>query len=162
MNSTNLPIYKNTQIELEHIQLELRNGRAQHLRHFVDQYYCYKHGHVKKTGTAHWESILWTTNVSRDARSIGDRKQVVKEHVVPLKVIREMLIELSRTGKATLEGIAIVLDENVRFATISKDEDRILRKHGLSSKMPEGFHKTGHELCGDLFARYKFVGIVME
>lgn len=29
---------KNAQIELEHILLELRNGLAQHLRHFVDQF----------------------------------------------------------------------------------------------------------------------------
>jgi len=158
---TKLPSDANAQIELEHIQIELRNGRSQHFRHFVDQYYCYKHGHVKSTGAAHWESIVWKGSVSRDARRLGDRKLVVKEHVVPLKVVREMLIDLSRTGKVTLEGIAL-LDANVRFATISKDEDRILRSNGLASKMPEGFYTLGHEWCGDLFARYKFVGIAME
>lgn len=162
MNCTDSLINANARIELEHIQLELRNGRAQHFRSFIDQYYCYVHGHVNKTGSAHWESIVWTGSVSRHARSLGDRKLVVKEHVVPLRVIREMLIALSIDGAVTLEGIASVLDANVRFATISKEEDKALRQHGLSSKMPEHFYMAGHELCGDLFARYKAAGIVME
>lgn len=162
MNSTNFTGDSNARIELEHIQLELKNGRTQHLRHFVDQYYCYKNGHIKSTGVADWESIVWKGFVSLDARRLGDRKLVVKEHVVPLRVIREMLIELSPTGIATLEGIAAVLDDNVRFATISKDEDKILREHKLTSKMPKDFYTLGHEWCGDLFARYKFAGIVME
>ena len=61
-----------------------------------------------------------------------------------------------------LEDIAKVLDENVIFGTIAKEEDRILRRHGLTSKMPEGFRTPGHVLCGDLLARYKFAGIEME
>lgn len=162
MNSVYSPNFTNARIELEHIQLELRNGRAQHLRSFIDQYYCYKNGHVKRTGTAHWESIVWKGNVSREARRLGDRKLVVKEHVVPLLVIREMLINVSRAGNPTIEEIAKVLDENVIFGTIAKEEDRILRRHGLTSKMPEGFRTPGHVLCGDLLARYKFAGIEME
>ena len=42
----------NEKIELKHVLLELISNRGQHLRHFVDQYFCYKHGYVKRTGTA--------------------------------------------------------------------------------------------------------------
>jgi len=161
-NPVESPNLKNALIELQHIHLELSNGRAQHLRHFVDQYYCYKNNHVKRTGAAHWESVVWKGNVSREARRLGDRKLVVKEHAVPLRVIRQLLVELSRDGDVTIERIARVLDENVVFATISKDEDRLLRSHGLTSKMPEGFRTPGHVLFGDRLARYKFSGIEME
>lgn len=153
---------KNARIELEHIELELKHGRAQHIRHFVDQYFCYKNGHVKRTGMANWESVVWKTNVSREARILGDRKLVVKEHAIPLRIICQLLVDLSRTGSATVEGIASVLDEHVIFATISKREDQLLRSHGLTSKMPDGFGTPGHALYRDLLARYKFVGIVME
>lgn len=162
INAAESPNRRNARVELEHIHLELRNGRAQHLRHFVDQYYCYKNGHVKRTGAAHWESVVWKANVSREARRLGDRKLVVREHAVPLLVIRRLLIELSRAGHATIKGIATLLDERVVFATISKDEDRLLRSHGLTSKMPEGFSTPGHVLFGDRLARYKFAGIAME
>ena len=52
----------NEEIELQHIQLELHNNRSQHLRHFIDQYYCYKNGYVSKNGKAKWEiwkCVLW-------------------------------------------------------------------------------------------------------
>ncbi|NOU12742.1 MAG: hypothetical protein HOO92_02065 [Methylococcaceae bacterium] len=160
MNSVSYENETNARIELEHIQLELWNGRTRHFRHFVDQYYCYKHGYVKGTGTPDWEKIVWKDgSVSREARRLNDRKLVVKEHVVPLLVISKMLTALSQ--KATLDEIAKVLDENVRFATITKEEDSLLRRSGLTSKMPKGFYISDDELWGDLLARYKSVGIVM-
>lgn len=162
MNATNSQNLLNARIELEHIQLELRNGRTHHFRHFVDQYYCYKNGHVKRTGTAHWESVVWKGNVSLHARKLGDRKLVVKEHAMPLLVIRGLLKDLFHAGNATLDGIAKLLDENVVFATISKEEDAHLRRLGLTSKMPDGFVMPGNALCGDLLARYKFADIEME
>jgi len=81
-------------IELRHIQLELQSGHTQHFRSFVDQYYCYKNGHIrKKSKRAHWEDIVWTGIVSAEAIKLRKksqkeeltdqaiRKMVVKEHV---------------------------------------------------------------------------------
>lgn len=47
------------EVELRHIKLELTSGRQQHMRHFIDQYYCYRLGgdYVRSSGTAHWERI---------------------------------------------------------------------------------------------------------
>ena len=152
---------KNAMIELQHIELELRNSRTHHFRHFVDQYYCYKHNHVNRSGKANWEGMVWKGFVSAEAAVISNRKDVVKEHVIPLKVITKILLDHSKTGNFSLESIAKILDENLIFATISQREDKLLRDAKLTSKMPHGFWEPGHTLYNDQFARYKEVGISM-
>lgn len=149
-------------LELKHIQLELQHNRYQHLRHFVDQYYCYRRGIVKRTGRAHWEGVVWKDIVSVSARSESDRKRVVKEHVVPLKVIETKLRDLAAAGRISLDDIAAILEELTHFGTITKEEDAKLRKARLSKAMPEGFFQKGHRYYNDILARYKEVGIVLE
>lgn len=161
-------------IELKHIELELQNKRTQHFRSFVDQYYCYKHDLVNRNGGAKWEAAVWKGVVSVEARKLkGEisakvksdklalekvRKKVVKEHVVPLKVITAILEGLVDTSP---ESIASVLDKYTVFGTITKREDKRLRNAGLNSKMPtdaEGKKWDGK----DVLARYKSVGIALE
>ena len=167
------------EIEPKHIKLELEHRRFQHLRHFVDQYYCYKNGFVNGNNRADWESIVWNDKVSVEARKLHDktlakgkpnnqvlkelRKKVVKEHVVPLKVITGFLEKLANQKDIRIEKIAEVLDKYTIFGTITKGEDEKLRKAGLTSKMPKEFEK-GNELDGDVYARYKIksVGIELE
>jgi len=150
---------KNAIIELKHIELELRNSRTQHFRHFIDQYYCYKHNHVKASGKANWEGMVWKGFVSIEASKISNRKDVVKEHVIPLKVITKILLEHSRNSEFSTESIAKILDTYLIFATISQREDKLLRDAKLTSAMPVGFWEQGHALHNDPFARYKEVGI---
>ena len=67
-----LTIEEQAQIELKHIELELKNNRDQHLRHFMDQYYCYRHGYVRgKNNRADWEAIVWNDKVSLAAREMA-------------------------------------------------------------------------------------------
>ncbi len=152
---------KNAIIELQHIELELKNNRTQHLRHFVDQYYCYKNNHVNKNGRAKWEGIVWKDLVSEEASKISDRKNVVKEHIVPLKVITEILVNHSKEKAFNIQTISELLDRYVRFATITKCEDKLLRNAKLISTMPKEFWVAGHSLHNDLLARYKNVGITL-
>lgn len=152
---------QNALIELQHIELELKNNRRQHLRHFIDQYYCYKNNHVNRNGNANWESLVWKGWVSKEAKSISDRKDVVKEHVVPISVIT-LLLEYKYTENTSLESIASVLDEYVVFATISKKEDLRLSEKKLTSKMPKGFWVPGDELFYEKFARYMEAEIELE
>lgn len=152
---------KNTSIELKHIELELRNGRQQHLRHFVDQYYCYKNNHVNRNGRAKWEGIVFKGIVSVEARQLP-RNEVVKEHVIPLLVITQRLVELSNSSEMSCQSIAVLLDKHVHFATISKREDALLREKKLTRKMPDGFYEEGHLLFNDPYSRYKVAGIVLE
>ena len=52
-------------IELEHIRLELIHRRTKnvnvinHLRHFVDQWFCYKHGYITNGNRAAWGKIIF-------------------------------------------------------------------------------------------------------
>ena len=153
---------QNAQIELEHIELELRYQRTCHLRHFIDQYYCYKNNYLTRNGRASWERIIWRGFVSIDAAQISSRKEVVKEHVVPIKVIANILLSQSESCILNTQEIASILDRYVVFATISKREDQLLRNAKLNSQMPAGFWEKGHDLYNDLFARYKVVGISGE
>lgn len=150
------------QLELKHIQLEIEHHRYQHLRHFIDQYYCYSRHIVKRTGRADWEGVVWKGIVSVAARSVSDRKRVVKEHVVPIKVITKELQDLAESGMTSLENIAKVLEQLTHFGTITKEEDARLRGAGLNRCMPDGYFQEGHSYYDDVLARYRKVGISLE
>ena len=150
---------KNVEIELKHIQLELNNNRTQHLRHFIDQYFCYKHGYVNKSGKAKWDDIFWNETVSIAASKTRTKGDVVKEHVVPLKHITSELVKLVKPEGVSLVEIADCLDELLHFATITKEEDKLLRQAKLHSRMPDEYFQKNSALYKDVFARYKIVNI---
>lgn len=152
----------NTQIELKHIQLELENGRTQHFRSFVDQYYCYKHGYINRSGKAKWTDLFWKEIVSKEAKKTNDRKKVIKEHVIPLRVITDKLEQLAKKKTTSLTDIQEVLDKYTLFATITRQEDQLLRDAKLNSKMPSEFYDENSSMYDDPFARYKKVGIEYE
>ena len=152
----------NTQIELRHIQLELENGRTQHFRSFIDQYYCYKHGYINKSGKAKWNDLFWKEIVSKKAKKTNDKKNVIKEHVIPLRVITNKLEQLAKKKTISLDDIKTVLDKYTLFATITRDEDQLLRDAKLNSKMPIEFYDENSSMYNDPFARYKKVGIEYE
>lgn len=157
-------------VELKHIQLELSHNRTRNMRHFVDQYYCYKHGYVTRTGSPKWDLIFFNENefMSTEARAIlgsstkitnALKDQVVKEHVVPLNIIIKELVKRFNNGMTSLDEIASCIDKHLIFATISKEEDKRLREHKLQSKMPEGYYLSQHPLFNNKFARYEVAGI---
>lgn len=140
-------LQKYADLELQHILLELKNGRAQHMRHFIDQYFCYKKGYVNKRGNADWGQIAKYEYISEDARralAANKDEKVRRDHVVPLKVI---ITELKKLKPITKEAIAAVLDRLVISAIITKAEDARLRGLKLNDKMPEGWKNP--------FDRYK-------
>jgi len=149
---------ENEIIELQHIKLELENGRKQHMRHFIDQFFCYRNNYVTSGGKASWSKITWNEYVSPEANKTRNKKLIVeKEHIMPLKVITKYLVELGKG--ATLNEIEAVLDKYLKFATITKEEDKILNGNGLRSSMPPQYYEKGHQLYNDLFARYKVAQI---
>lgn len=159
------------QIELEHIKIEILHKRGQHLRQFVDQWFCYKNGYTTNGGRAKWSEISFN-----EYRSLGivkllelysiqelcsmkgtERLFVEKEHVIPLRVIKQKLIDLPTN--VSLEEIENVLTSNVHFATITKQEDSLLNEMGLRQKMPREYYDSNSSLFMDPFARYKVCGI---
>ncbi|MFM2249651.1 MAG: hypothetical protein RLZZ358_578 [Bacteroidota bacterium] len=154
------PIFEpNVNIELHHILLELKHGRKQHMRHFIDQYYCYEHQLVNKNGKAKWDLIFWRGLVSKEALKIETKNKdlVVKEHVVPMKVIVNELARIP-IQELSVQRIKYVLDSLIVFATITKQEDARLSANGLKSAMPK-VHHNFEQLCEMRFGRYEHVGI---
>ncbi|EGR3203618.1 hypothetical protein QPI28_004611 [Vibrio parahaemolyticus] len=150
---------KNARLELLHIQLELNNQRTQHMRHFIDQYYCYKNNYVTSTGKASWEKILWNGYVSKAAMMEKDRNKVTKEHIIPLKVIVQELKQLAIDAEVSLDTIRKCIDDNLFFATITKEEDARLRALKVNSSMPKGYYLPGDAMYKDKFCRYKLAKI---
>lgn len=146
-----------SEIELRHIQLELQNSRGNHLRHFVDQYYCFENNFVTRNGKPAWNKIFWSGWVSPKAAKVSDRNKVVKEHIVPIKVVKGFLLDLGQN--ASIGEIRKVLDDWVHLATITKEEDMLLNRLGLDRRMPDQFYDSGTILFNDKFARYKFADI---
>lgn len=148
----------NSNIELQHILIELTNNRLQHMRHFIDQYYCYTNGYVTN-GKADWKKIYWSKFVSEKALLLNEKNnsKVVKEHVVPLKTIINILDGLPKESISS-HDIKMVLDSLVIFATITKEEDQLLNSCGLKSRMPMGIIDF-NQILNDKFARYNHVGI---
>jgi len=160
---------ENYKIELEHIRIELihRRKNVNHFRHFVDQWFCYKHGHITKGGTASWGKIIFNEYVSEGVSKLlenhtrvellnmkGKNKLIVeKEHIIPLHRITKKLIELPTNP--SIEEIEAVLEENVKYATITKEEDKLL----IKQDMPSEYFDSRHELFNDSFSRYKIAGI---
>ncbi|HTK19203.1 MAG TPA: hypothetical protein VL442_06820 [Mucilaginibacter sp.] len=145
--------------ELEFIQLGIKNHHVDHFRHFIDQYYCFKNGYVNKNGGAAWGKIIFKEWVSNNAIGLIKKKVVHKEHVVPLKVLKVILMKLKNPS---LEEIEKTLDSNLFYATITKEEDKLLRNAGLNSKMPEEYYDVNSVVFQDPFARYKKVGIELH
>ena len=160
-------------IELEHIRLELIHRRTKnvnvinHLRHFVDQWFCYKYGYITNGNRAAWGKIIFKEYVSEGVLKLlekytevellsmkGKNRLIVeKEHIMPLNRITKKLLELPKNP--SIEEIEIILIENLKYATITKEEDKLLMKQD----MPSEYFDANHELFNDLLARYKSVGI---
>lgn len=84
----------------------------------------------------------------------GENRLIVdKEHIMPLNRITKKLLELPENP--SIEEIESILLENVKYATITKEEDRLLSKQD----MPSEYFDANHILFNDLFARYKSINI---
>lgn len=156
-------------IELEHIRIELlhRRTKVHHLRHFVDQWFCYKCGYITNGKRAAWGKIIFKEYVSEGVLKLlekyterellnlkGKNRLIVeKEHIMPLNQITKKLLKLP--PNPSIEEIEIILIENLKYATITKEEDKMLSKQD----MPSEYFDSNHELFNDLFARYKSVNI---
>jgi hypothetical protein len=163
----NLQNRKNAMVELQIIQIELANNRDYHFRHTVDQWFAYTNGYVTSSGKEATNKIKGCEYVTAEYEKVVKNKPwsskgkesdyiVAKEHVVPLKVLRDGLQELEDQSLISIEEY---LTENVIFATITKEEDAKLRDAGCNDRMPPEFYDKNHEWYKDPFARYKKVGI---
>lgn len=79
------------------------------------------------------------------------KRKLIHEHAVPKSVLIKMLFEIKNPTPKSVEDI---LSRYCVAVVVTKDEDRLLSKAGLRSKMPADWDGS------DLWARYRKVGIV--
>lgn len=72
------------------------------------------------------------------------------DHSIPFSIVQEQLLSLNDVSLKTVEQI---LDSKLIACTITKEEDALLNKAGLNSKMPENWDGV------DPLARYREVNI---
>ena len=87
------------------------------------------------------------------------RSNLHHEHIVPGKVIYDLLRQVDATDEA---AVRILISRLSLRATITFDEEHILRQAGLRSSMPAAFYKVGDILFLDPLARYKETGLFAQ
>ena len=106
------------------------------------------------TRDKHFDALLSMHFISEDAMAVlnGQKNErLVKDHSVPVAVIRDILISQKNIGFINIEDTLV---RNYRLGVITKGDDEKLNKQGLRSKMPDGW-KDGD----DPFARYASIGL---
>jgi hypothetical protein len=153
---------------LEHIKICIESGSwgAGLLRSFTDYWFAYhKQGpflnsnnnpkwHNKPSSIKDKDALLemhFISDMAFDAIEKGSDVRLIKEHSIPLRVIRKILIQLEPKTTTDIENILLRF---YRLGVLTKDEDDILRLKGLNSKMPASW-----DLTESVFSRYEFAGI---
>jgi len=155
----NMQNAKNAMVELQIIQLELANNRDYHFRHTVDQWFAYANGYVTSSGkeaTSKIEGREWVSEGWLAAEDKSSKNVVKKEHVMPLKVLRDELMEMDDQSLISIEAY---LKENVIFATITKEEDARLNAMDCKKAMPPEYYDETSPLYKNKWARYIKAGI---
>ncbi|MGC6415324.1 MAG: hypothetical protein ACON5K_11525 [Bacteroidia bacterium] len=119
------------------------------LRHFADRWYCSTYGYLNSMGNPNWSLIVGNEYVSEGYVKHPNKPIVLKEHIVPLKVIGNLLLN---SPACAIDNLAIdeLLRKYLKFATILKEEDKLL----LKSDMPPEFYDPKHVDYDQIFLRY--------
>jgi hypothetical protein len=122
-----------------------RNECCRNLKTALHQYWQNKtlglHGSARKE------------DIPRSKAALGKpRNECVVEHVVPMKVIVDWLMDMDKES-LTEAAVKELLTKWFTVRLITRDEDARLTKHKLRFKMPNGWDKENK------FARYDEVGI---
>jgi len=96
----------------------------------------------KHEGCEHWSAAAW------EFRS--QTKMLTHEHVVPIKVVIELLLKLP---SPTASSVHQLLESFCKAAVVTREEDARLNRLGLRSKMPSGWDGS------DVWARYTLAKI---
>lgn len=155
---------------LEHILIAITaEDRSAPYRTFFDNWFAFKIGgpflnrnsrpnwHNNPCPDRHGEALKSAHFLSsKAARTLSgvERQRLVKDHAIPVAVLREMLIDQQPSSIAEVEQLML---RYYRIGVITQRENEQLRASGLNSEMPRGW-TTGH----DPFARYAQVGIISQ
>ncbi|MGF1703158.1 hypothetical protein L4D09_22975 [Photobacterium makurazakiensis] len=149
----------NANIELQHIYLEAYAERYHSLRQYFEAYYCYRHQLVTRQGKPDWEQIFDVARRTKQAANITDRKQTVRELLLPLSVLTGKLKTLVRDERLTIEAISQLLDESLEYIILGRQEWQALKQHGWLEAMPPEYYQPTNLSYLDTNLRFQRVGI---
>ncbi|HIF9219895.1 TPA: hypothetical protein ACX6QD_001377 [Photobacterium damselae] len=149
----------NMQLELQHIYLEVYNERFHNLKEYCEAYYCYKHNLVTRHGKPDWLGIFTTANYSLKAQQCSDRKLLSRDLWLPMTVIIGQLKALVRDDQATIANIQDLLDAQLDYVIVTREEYKRLVNKGLDKSMPKAYYQVGHSDHLNAMARFEIVGI---
>jgi len=162
----NLKQIKNSYLEHIKICIESDAWGAGLLRSFADYWFAYhKQGpFLNSNNNPKWynnpssvkdkDALLemhFISDMAFDAIEQGSDVRLIKEHSVPVRVLRKILIQQEPKSTTDIENILLRF---YRLGVLTKDEDDILCVKGLSSKMPMYWDTTEN-----VFSRYEVAGI---
>lgn len=156
---------------IEHILVALRvKDASAPYRTFFDNWFAFRVGgpFLNRNSRPHWfnapspdrhgEALRRADFISAAAaRTLSQltRDRLVKDHAIPVSVLRDMLFE---TQPQTQEDVREFLRVHYRIGIITATEHAALSAAGLTSRMPSGWRTKGDSL----FLRYENAGIVAQ
>jgi hypothetical protein len=105
---------------------------------------------TKFKGTNKFSRATHASILALDKRSNKSSEDLILEHAVPVSLINEKVLELT---KPTELDIANIIYEWTVLTVITKQEHDVLKNKGLPNRMPLNWDNI------DKFARYKFCDI---
>ncbi|MGF1725260.1 hypothetical protein [Photobacterium nomapromontoriensis] len=146
-------------LELQHIYLEAYSERYHSLRQYFESYYCYRHNLITRQSKPDWEQIFTVAPHSLEALSCADRKQTVRELMLPLVVLIGKLKVLVRDEQLTLASIQALLDAELDYVILSRSQWQQLKKEGLLERMPAAFYQPDSPYYRDSLCRFTLANI---
>ena len=149
--------------------IETKDNSTSRLRGFIDDWYGFhKAGpYLNKKHNVRWlnnpdctkpiikDCLEGMDFISVGARAVLDgfsREPLIKEHAVPVKVIKELLLELP--SNASLQDIERHLLKYYKLGALTKNEDKEINSTqvnsiSLKSSMPEDWNREDmfHKVC---------------
>ena len=102
-------------------------------------------------GNANKKNVRYVSSAA--VPHLAQKGPVVAEHLIPISVLLNSRLYVSMDPVVGTDDLVRLVKQYANMALISVEEDALLRKYKLQSKMPANWDGA------DLFARYRAVGI---
>lgn len=140
---------------VEHLGSKLTpGGREEAIRYRVLAY-GEPHGSGLRKRTCPVMTRQAIAHITGQGGSTPRGQDVTVEHLVPRKVVRDILLSLPQEQR-TIDKVEGILDRLTLTALITKEQDVLLRDLKLTSKMPAGWCPW----TGDPLERYRIAGLL--
>ncbi len=145
----------NTDIEFEHLMLEINAQRWHMVERFLFSYFCMRENYLSKSGTPDWQKARENCPRSITIKSI---KHAELEPLVPLAAIVGELKRYERDGELSKQAVKRIINSLLHYVVISKQEKNELKNGALQESMPKEWYQSTDR---DPYARLKTVHITI-